>query len=46
MLESGKEDFKDSENGKYKFGVQITPFDEICDKYKGKKSSISVRQIN
>lgn len=35
MLESGEEDFKDSEDDKYKFGVQITDLKECLKNYKG-----------
>ena len=44
--ESNYEGEPDPQDNEVKFGVQITPLDEICDKYKGKNSSISVRQIN
>ena len=46
VWESNYEGEPDPQDNEVKFGVQITPLDEICDKYKGKNSSISVRQIN
>ena len=35
MLESGEENFKDSEDDKYKFGVQISDLNKCLDNYKG-----------
>ena len=46
VWESGWEGQPDPQDGQIKFGVQITPFDEICDQYKQKKSAIFIRRIN
>ena len=46
VWESNYEGEPDPQDGEIKFGVQITPLDEICDKYKKKNSSIYVRSIN
>lgn len=42
ILESGYEDKKDVENDRYKFGVQLTNFEELVKNYKGK---IYVRKL-
>ena len=36
ILESGYEGKKDVENDRYKFGVQLTNFEELVKNYKGK----------
>jgi hypothetical protein len=46
VWESGWEGKPDPQDGKIKFGVQITPYDEICNKYKQKGSGIFIRRIN
>ena len=46
VWESNYEGEPDPQDDKIKCGVQITPLDEVCDKYKGKNSSIYVRSIN
>jgi hypothetical protein len=46
VWESGWEGKPDPQDGEIKFGVQITPFDEICDNYKQKNSAIFIRRIN
>jgi len=46
VWESGWEGEPDPQDGNIKFGVQITPFDEICDKYKQKGSAIFIKRIN
>ena len=46
VWESGWEGEPDPQDCKTKFGVQITPYDEICDKYKQKGSGIFIRRIN
>ena len=40
VWESNFEDSKDPQDGKIKFGVQITPLNEIFDKYKGTNGKI------
>ena len=45
VWESNYEGEPDPQDGEIKFGVQITPLDEVYDKYKGKNSSIYVRSI-
>ena len=46
IWESSWEGKPDPQDGKIKLGVQITPFDEIYEHYKEKKSSIYVRRVN
>tara|TARA_X000000950_G_scaffold52640_1_gene62397 strand:+ start:152 stop:769 length:618 start_codon:yes stop_codon:yes gene_type:complete len=46
VWESSKEPFPDPEDGKYKLGVQLTPFNEIYNEYKEKNSNIYVRRIS
>jgi hypothetical protein len=46
VWESNYEGEPDPQDDKVKCGVQITPLDEICDKYKEDNSSIYVRSIN
>ena len=46
VWESNYEGEPDPQDDTTKFGVQITPLDEICDKYKEKNSSIYIRNIN
>jgi len=46
VWESNWEGTADPQDNKIKFGVQITPFDEIYDKYKQTNSSIYVRKIS
>ena len=46
VWESDLEGTPDPQDNKIKFGVQITPFYEIYDKYKQTNSSIYVRKIN
>ena len=46
IWESSWEGKPDPQDGKIKLGVQITPFDEIYQHYKEKKSSIYVRRVN
>ncbi len=43
IIESGYEDKKDVENNRYKFGVQLTNFEELLKNYNGK---IYVRKLN
>lgn len=45
VWESGWEGDPDPQDGKIKFGVQITPLDEICDKYKQGGSGIFIKRI-
>ena len=44
--ESNYEGEPDPQDNEVKFGVQITPLDEICDKYREKNSEIYTRSIN
>ena len=46
VWESNWEGEPDPQDGKIKFGVQITPFDEIYNKYKKTNSKIYIRRIN
>ena len=46
VWESNYEGEPDPQDNKIKFGVQITPIDEICDKYREKNSKIYTRSIN
>ena len=46
VWESNYEGEPDPQDDKIKYGVQITPLDEICDKYSGKNSSIYTRHIS
>ena len=46
VLESDWEGTPDPQDNKIKFGVQITPFDEIYNRYKQTNSSIYARKIN
>jgi len=46
VWESNFEDSKDPQDGKIKFGVQITPLNEIIDKYRGTNGKIYSRRIN
>ena len=46
IWESNWEGTPDPQDNDIKFGVQITPFDEIYDKYKQSKGSIYIRRIN
>ena len=46
VWESSKEPFPDPEDGKYKIGVQLTPFNEIYNEYREKNSNIYVRRIS
>ena len=43
ILESGMEEFPDSEDGKYKLGVQIVPLKKVLEKYDGQ---IYYRKLN
>ena len=45
VWESGWEGTPDPQDGKVKFGVQITPFEEIFQNYKKKNGKIYVRQV-
>jgi len=46
VWESNWEGEPDPQDNKIKFGVQITPLEEICDKYKQKNSAIYSRRVN
>lgn len=46
VWESNYEGEPDPQDNKIKLGVQITPLDEICDKYRGNNSAIYTRHIN
>jgi hypothetical protein len=46
IWESNWEGTPDPQDNDIKFGVQITPFDELYDKYKQSKGSIYIRRIN
>ena len=46
VWESNWEGTPDPQDNKIKFGVQITPFDEIYDRYKKTNSYIYVRKVN
>ena len=46
IWESSWEGKPDPQDGKIKLGVQITPFDEIYQHYKEKKSTIYVRRVS
>ena len=45
VWESGWEGTPDPQDGKVKFGVQITPFEEIFQNYKKKNGKIYVRRV-
>jgi len=45
VWESGWEGTPDPQDGKVKFGVQITPFEEIFQNYKKKNGRIYVRRV-
>ena len=45
VWESGWEGTPDPQDGKVKFGVQITPFEEILQNYKKKNGKIYVRRV-
>ena len=45
IWESGKEDEPDPQDNKTKFGVQITPFEEIYQTYKNTGGKIYIRKI-
>ena len=46
VWESGKEDEPDPQDNKTKFGVQITPFEEIYQSYQEDSGNIYVRKVN
>ena len=46
VWESGKEDEPDPQDNKKKFGVQITPFEEIYQSYQKDNGKIYVRKVN
>ncbi len=46
VWESGKEDEPDPQDNKNKFGVQITPFEEIYQSYQKDNGKIYVRKVN
>ena len=46
VWESNYEGTPDPQDGKTKFGVQITPLNEIYDKYKKDRGFVYVRSIN
>jgi len=46
VWESGKEDEPDPQDNKTKFGVQITPFEEIYQSYQEENGKIDVRKVN
>jgi len=46
VWESGKEDEPDPQDNKKKFGVQITPFEEIYQSYQEDSGNIYVRKVN
>ena len=46
VWESNYEGVPDPQDDKIKFGVQITPLNEICDKYREQNSSIYTRSIH